>query len=133
MLKYLLLYLIILASFFVIDMIWLGLVARNFYRQQLGFIMVEKINWPAAMVFYLMFIAGLLYFVVHPALGQDSWFIAFLNGAFFGLICYATYDLSNLATLKNWPLKVTIADLIWGALLCGVLSMIGFFAGGAIL
>lgn len=130
--NYILLYLIVLAAFFLIDMIWLGLVARKFYREQLGYIMLDKINWPAAILFYLLFIAGLVYFVIRPALGQDCWFNAFLNGAFFGLICYATYDLSNLATLKNWPLKVTIADLIWGSVLCGVLSIIGFFAGGAI-
>jgi len=130
--NYILLYLIVLAAFFLIDMIWLGLVARKFYREQLGFIMLDKINWPAAILFYLLFIAGLVYFVIRPALGQDCWFNAFLNGAFFGLICYATYDLSNLATLKNWPLKVTIADLIWGSVLCGVLSIIGFFSGGAI-
>ena len=132
MLKYLLLYLVVFAAFFVIDLIWLGIVARKFYREQLGFIMVDKINWPAALSFYLLFIAGLIYFVVRPSLGQESWFNALLNGAFFGLICYATYDLSNLATLKHWPLKVTIADLLWGSSLCAILSVIGFFAGRAI-
>jgi uncharacterized membrane protein len=132
MVKYLLLYLIVFVAFLVIDLIWLGVVARKFYRDQLGFIMVDKINWPAALSFYLLFIAGLIYFVVLPSLGQGSWSNALLNGAFLGLLCYATYDLSNLATLKNWPLKVTIADLIWGSVLCGSLSVIGFFAGRVI-
>jgi uncharacterized membrane protein len=132
MVKYILLYLIVFVAFLVIDLIWLGVVARKFYRDQLGFIMVDKINWPAALSFYLLFIAGLIYFVVLPSLGQGSWSNALLNGAFLGLLCYATYDLSNLATLKNWPLKVTIADLIWGSVLCGSLSVIGFFAGRVI-
>jgi len=129
MLQYILLYLVVLGSFFVIDMIWLGLVAKNFYKKQLGFIMAAKVNWPAAIIFYLLFIVGLVFFVIYPSLGQDSWFYAFLTGAFFGMICYATYDLSNLATLKDWPPVVTIVDLVWGSLLSGTLTIIGYFFG----
>ncbi len=132
MAKYIQLYLVVLASFFVIDMIWLGLVAKKFYRDQLGFLMRERVSWPAAVVFYVFFIVGLVYFVVYPALGQDSWFYALWTGAFFGLICYATYDLTNLATLKNWPLKVTLVDLAWGSVLSAVLSVIGFLFGRTI-
>ncbi len=132
MAKYIQLYLVVLASFFVIDMIWLGLVAKKFYRDQLGFLMREKVNWPAAIIFYLLFIVGLVFFVVSPALGQDSWFYALWTGAFFGLICYATYDLTNLATLKNWPLKVTVVDLAWGSVLSALLSVIGFLFGRTI-
>ncbi len=132
MIKFVQLYLVILGSFFVIDMIWLGLVARSFYRSQLGFLMREKVNWPAAIVFYLLFIAGLIFFVIYPSLGQDSWFYALWTGAFFGLICYSTYDLTNLATLKGWPLRVTLADLAWGSTLSALLSLIGFFYGRTI-
>ena len=132
MLQYILLYLVVLGSFFVIDMIWLGLVAKNFYKKQLGFIMAAKVNWPAAIIFYLLFIIGLVFFVIYPSLGQDSWFYAFLTGAFFGMICYATYDLSNLATLKDWPPVVTIVDLVWGSLLSGTLTIIGYFFGRSI-
>lgn len=123
------LYLVTLGAFFVIDMIWLGLVARNFYREHLGFLMKTNINWPAAIIFYLIFVAGLVYFVINPSLSQSSWTTALLSGAFFGLITYATYDLTNLATLKDWPLKVTLVDLAWGAVLSGSLSTIGFFYG----
>ena len=133
MVKFIQIYLVVLAAFFVIDMIWLGLVAKKFYREQLGSLMRAGVNWPAAIIFYLLFIAGLVFFIVYPAVEQGSWFYALWTGAFFGLICYATYDLTNLATLKNWPLKMTIVDLIWGSVLSGVLGLIGFLYGRTVL
>ncbi len=133
MLKFIQIYLVVLAAFFVIDMIWLGLVAKKFYREQLGFLMGAKVYWPAAIIFYLLFIVGLVFFVVYPAIEQGSWFYALWTGAFFGLICYATYDLTNLATLKDWPLKVTMVDLAWGSALSGVLGIIGFLYGRTVL
>ncbi len=126
------LYMVTLIAFFVIDMIWLGLVAKNFYREQIGFIMAPRVNWPAAIIFYLLFIAGLLYFATYPALASGSLSKALISGALFGFICYATYDLTNLATLKNWPLKVTLVDLVWGTVLCCSLAVIGFFYGQTI-
>ncbi len=132
MLKFIQLYLVVFASFFLIDMIWLGLVAKNFYKVQLGAMMTKKIKWPAAIIFYLLYIAGLLFFVVFPALDQGSWFYAFWTGALFGLICYATYDLSNLATLEGWPKAVTAVDLVWGSALSAVLGTIGFLYGQTI-
>jgi uncharacterized membrane protein len=120
------LYLVTLGAFFIIDMVWLGLVAKNFYREQLGFLMKTNINWAAAIAFYLLFVVGILFFVVYPSLAKGSWQYALLAGAFFGLITYATYDLSNLATLKDWPLVVTLVDLVWGSVLSGTLSVIGF-------
>ncbi len=133
MAKFIQIYLVVFAAFFVIDMIWLGLVAKKFYRDQLGTLMRVGVNWPAAIIFYLMFIVGVVFFVVYPAVEKGSWFYALWTGAFFGLICYSTYDLTNLATLKNWPLKVTIVDLIWGSTLSGVLGLIGFLYGRTIL
>jgi len=121
------LYAIALPVFFAIDMVWLGLVAKNFYRDQIGFLMKSDINWAAAIVFYLLFVVGLVIFVIAPAIEKNSWVHALLFGALFGLITYATYDLSNLATLKDWPLLVTIVDLAWGATLAASVSTITYF------
>jgi len=123
------LYLLTLAIFFLIDMVWLGLVAKNFYRRQLGEMLSSKVNWTAALLFYLLFIAGLLLFVIAPALGRGGVLQALWQGAFFGLIAYATYDLTNLATLRGWPLLVTVVDLAWGAVLGGAVSFFSTLAG----
>ena len=121
------LYAIALPVFFAIDMIWLGLVATNFYRGQIGSLMKSDINWTAAIVFYLLFILGLVFFVITPAIEKGSWTYALLVGAFFGFITYATYDLTNLATLKDWPILVTIVDLVWGAVLAASVSTVTYF------
>jgi uncharacterized membrane protein len=121
------LYLITLPVFFAIDIAWLGIVAKNFYRRQIGFLMAKDINWPAAVIFYLLFIAGLAFFVISPAIEKRIWRDALLMGALFGLITYATYDLTNLATIKGWPILVTIVDLAWGAILSASVSVISYF------
>jgi uncharacterized membrane protein len=120
------LFFIALPVFFAIDMVWLGLVAKKFYDQQIGFLMRPDIIWYAAIIFYLLFIAGLVTFVISPALGKHSWTHALLFGALFGLITYSTYDLTNLATLKNWPIIVTIVDLAWGMILSASVSTITY-------
>lgn len=120
------LYFIALPVFFAIDMVWLGLVARNFYAKHIGFLMTPNVNWAAAIIFYLLFIVGAVVFVIQPALIQKSWIHALLFGALFGLITYATYDLTNLATVKDWPLIVTIVDLIWGMTLSALVSVISY-------
>jgi len=127
------LYFVALIVFLLIDLLWLGIVARGFYQEQLGFLMRSSVNWTAAIIFYLLFIAGLLFFVIHPAVEKDSSTFALLAGAFFGLISYATYDLTNLATLENWPLTVTLVDLAWGTFLGASVSIITFFASRLIL
>ena len=111
------LYLIALPVFLAIDMVWLSVVAKNFYAKQIGALMKPDVNWLVAGVFYLIFIAGLVVFVISPAMAKNSWTHALLFGALFGLVCYATYDLTNLAVAKDWPLLVTIVDLVWGAVL----------------
>ena len=126
------LFLIALPVFFVIDMIWLVLVAKNFYQKQIGFLMSPDINWLAAIIFYLIFIGGLVVFVITPAVEKQSWVHAVLYGAFFGLITYATYDLTNLATLKDWPILVTVVDLIWGSFLAASISIITYFIANKI-
>jgi uncharacterized membrane protein len=126
------LFLIALPIFFVIDMAWLILVAKKFYQQQIGFLMKPDINWFAAIIFYLLFIAGLVIFAISPAVEKHSWVHAILFGALFGLITYATYDLTNLATMKDWPLLVTVVDLIWGTVLAASISSITYFIAGKI-
>lgn len=121
------LYAIAFPVFMALDMIWLGLVAKNFYQDQIGFLMNSEINWAAALVFYLLFVLGLVLFVIAPAMEKHSWVHALLFGALFGLVTYATYDLSNLATLKDWPLWVTVVDLAWGATLAASVSTASFF------
>jgi uncharacterized membrane protein len=128
-----LLYLVTLAVFFAVDMVWLGLVAKTFYRKHLGFLMGPKVVWPAAILFYLLFIAGLLVFAVRPALAAGAPVRALVLGAFLGLVSYATYDLTNLATLKDWPLLVTVVDLVWGTVLGGAVSWLSVLAGRGLL
>ena len=116
------LYAIALPVFFAIDMVWLGLVAKNFYPNQIGFLISSNINWADAFIFYLLFIAGLVLFVITSAVEKESWSHALIFGALFGLVTYATYDLTNLATLKDWPLLVTLVDLAWGMTLGALVS-----------
>jgi len=126
------LYLIAFAVFIAIDMVWLVLVANKFYKKHLGFIMKSNVNWTAAIVFYLLFIAGLVVFVISPAIEKQSWKYAMYFGVFFGLITYATYDLTNLATLKDWPLSVTVVDLVWGMVLSASVSTVTYLIAARI-
>lgn len=122
-------YLSALTAFLAIDFLWLGIVARGFYRRQIGYLLAEQVNWWAAIAFYLLFVAGLLVFAIGPALQARSLQKALLLGGLFGLVAYATYDLTNLATVKNWPLIVTLVDLAWGTVLAAAVSAIGYLAG----
>jgi len=121
------LYFIALPIFFGMDMVWLGVAAKNFYTKQIGFLMTPKVNWTSAILFYLLFLVGLVVFVIAPAVEKDSWARALVLGALFGLITYATYDLTNLATLKDWPLALTMVDLTWGMVLAGSVSVGTYF------
>lgn len=93
-------YLLALAVFAAVDMVWLLIIAKNLYRNKIGFLMADRINVPAAVIFYLLYIVAIVYFAVEPALARDSIAYALQSGALFGLVAYATYDLTNLATLK---------------------------------
>lgn len=126
------LYALALPVFFAIDMVWLGVVAKSFYAKQIGALMKPDINWSAAIIFYLIFIAGLVVFVITPAMEKGSWTHALLLGALFGFVCYATYDLTNLAVAKDWPLVVTIVDLVWGAVLAASVSIITYFIASTV-
>ena len=120
-------YLLCTLIFFAIDMIWLGVVAKNFYKEKLGFIFTGEVNWSAAIIFYLIYIGGILFFAVLPALRDHSWQIALINGAVLGGLCYATYDLTNMATIKQWPLIVVVVDIIWGIALTGSVSLLTYY------
>lgn len=119
--------LIALPVFFIIDMIWLGLIAKQFYRKYLGAFLRPKPNWIAAVIFYLIFIIGIVFFAVHPAIQAGALSRAVLYGILFGFFTYATYDLTNLATMKDWPLVVTLVDLVWGMVLSGIVSVLTYW------
>lgn len=113
--------------FFLIDMVWLGLLAKDLYRDQLGELMKDQIVWPAAFLFYVLFIVGIFIFAILPAVEKNSLGHALLMGILFGLFTYATYDLTNYATLKDWPLQLVFIDIAWGMILTGLVSTAGFY------
>jgi len=125
--KILLSYLLTTLVFFAIDLVWLGLVAKNIYKKYLGSLMSDTVNWSAALIFYLLFIVGIFIFVINPAIEKQSATRALVLGAIFGLITYATYDLTNYATLKGFPINVVIIDLAWGTFVTAVVSLVGFY------
>lgn len=123
------LYLATLLAFLAIDLFWLGLVARAFYQKHLGYLLAPQTNWLAAVIFYLLFILGIVVFVVLPGLKADSLATTLVYAALFGLITYATYDLTNLATIKDWPVIVTVVDMVWGVVLTTLVSLVSFMVG----
>lgn len=119
------LYLTTLIIGLVIDGIWLSVVAKNFYTTNIGHLMAASPNWLAAGLFYLLYVCGVLYFVVYPSLQNNfSLTRVLIAGALFGLVAYGTYDLTNQATLKNWPWLVTFVDLAWGAFFTAAISLL---------
>lgn len=125
--KIIYLYLLTVPVFFAIDMLWLGVFAKNFYQNALRPLLSDSVNWPAAIIFYLIFIAGVIIFAVLPAIEKESLKHALIYGAIFGFIAYATYDLTNYSTLKDWPLSVTLVDMVWGAVLSGSVAGISYW------
>jgi uncharacterized membrane protein len=121
-------YLAMLAVFLALDLTWLGLVAKDLYRSSIGHLMADNFNVPAAVIFYLMYLAGVMIFAVNPAVEAGEWTKAALLGAGFGFFCYATYDLTNLATLKDWPVTISLIDMAWGTFLTGAVATAGYLA-----
>jgi uncharacterized membrane protein len=120
-------YFVTFFTFIMIDSVWLTVVAKNFYAKYLGYIMTKTPNLAAAGIFYFIYILGMVILVLSPALQKGSLTTAILTGALFGLCGYATYDLTNLATIKDWPLLVTIVDLIWGTFLSAAVAGISYW------
>ena len=120
---------LVLATFLLFDAAWLGLVAPRFYQSQIGYLLRDTPNWYAAGAFYLVYISGLTVFVVTPAIRGESLWWGVPKGAWFGIVTYATYDLTNLATIRDWPLLVTLVDLVWGATLCATTTFVSAWIG----
>jgi len=117
------------AVFFAIDLVWLGVVAQGFYQRHLGHLLRPDVLWPAALLFYALYLAGVLVFAVLPGLEAGSLPRAMALGAFFGLVAYATFDLTCMALFRDFPLVVVAVDLAWGAVLTGTVSAAGFLLG----
>jgi uncharacterized membrane protein len=121
-------YLLSLVVFLGIDGVWLTLMNKNFYGKHLAHLMTDKPNLVVALVFYLINIVGMIFLVINPAIKEQSWSRLLWGAAIYGLCTYATYDLTNMATLKNWPTIVTVVDLIWGVSLttavCAVVYLV---------
>jgi uncharacterized membrane protein len=126
MLQYLTAYGVAASAFLAIDFIWLSRIARSFYFGKVGHLLLDKPNMAAAVAFYAVYVVGVVFFAVSPALRGDSMEIALLNGAFFGFVAYATYDMTNYATLKGWSLSLAAVDMIWGAFLTSFAAVIGY-------
>ncbi len=114
---------ITLVIFLVVDMIWLAGIARKFYRKELGALMRARPKWSAAVLFYLVYAAGIVFFVIQPSIGGSGTY-AFLRGAGFGFVAYCTYDLTGLAVIENWPVRIAIMDILWGSLATGLTAFL---------
>jgi uncharacterized membrane protein len=127
--KYCIVYAASLLVFLVVDLIWLGWVARSFYNRQLGELLGQRVKWPAAIAFYLIYIVGLMIFCVAPALNRDSLVNAMVLGGLYGFFTYATYELTNYAMIRNWPAALVPVDIAWGVVLCTLVSAGGYSVG----
>lgn len=128
LIQYAYLYLLTVPVFFVIDMLWLGFIAKDIYQSKLA-AFLGPVNWPAAIIFYLIYIVGIIIFAVAPALAAQSLMKAVVLGGLFGFFAYATYDLTNLATLKDWPLSIVFIDIVWGVVLTGSVATASYLIG----
>lgn len=123
-------YVATLVVFAAVDLVWLGYVAHSYYRAQIGHLLAPEFNIIAVVVFYLVYVAGIVIFAILPALASGGPGRALLLGGLLGFFCYATYDLTNLATLKGWSLPMSLVDIAWGALLTGISASIGTYVAG---
>ncbi|EKF41288.1 DUF2177 family protein [Nitratireductor indicus] len=124
--SYIVAYIATAVVFFAIDYVWLSRIAVDFYRSRMGDMLLAQPNLAAAGLFYLVYVAGIVYFAVAPALSSGTALSAFAAGAILGLIAYGTYDMTNLATLRNWSMAVTVVDIAWGAFLTGTAAAAGY-------
>ncbi len=124
--KLLLAYIATAAVFLLLDLLWLGEIAKSFYQSRLGDLLLERPNLTFAVLFYLTYVIGIIIFAVDPALKSGSWQTALIYGALFGFFAYATYDMTNLATLKSWPLDMSVVDIAWGTFLTGTSAVSGY-------
>ncbi|MDP1609403.1 MAG: DUF2177 family protein [Chlamydiales bacterium] len=123
-------YVICLLVFCTIDFFWVGIIAKQWYSKEVGHLLNDSIRWMPVIGFYTLYAAGILVFAVYPSIKLGSWQYALFYGAFLGLLSYAAYDLTNLATLKNWPILLALCDICWGTFVTGVTSLILFYLQG---
>ncbi len=123
------LYLITTIAFFAFDFVWLSTATKRIYQPYLGDLLLEKPNLPVAAVFYLFYIVGLIALAIIPGLQEASVVGALWRGALFGAIAYATYDLTNLATLNGWAWQISVIDIVWGTALNTAVAAVGYYAG----
>ncbi|MBK1710643.1 DUF2177 family protein [Marichromatium gracile] len=121
------LYLLTFTVFMAIDLLWLGVVARGFYRAQLAHLLADTTRWPAAIAFYLIYVAGILVMAILPGVEAGSLDRTLLLAAGFGFFTYITYELTNMATLPDWPLRLVLVDTLWGVVLCTLVGAAGFY------
>jgi uncharacterized membrane protein len=121
-------YIVALAVFCLCDFAWLGFIARSFYQNEIGPLLLDRPRWTAAILFYPLYIAGVMFFCIAPALSAGGWTRALVNGLALGLLAYATYDLSNLATLKGWSVALVVVDVLWGMAVTAVAACAGYAA-----
>lgn len=126
--KYVMAYGATLVTMVAIDLLWLGVIAKPLYQQGIGHLMAEKPNLTAAVIFYLLYPVGIVLFAIAPDAANASWLKTFATAALFGFFAYATYDLTNLATLKGWPISLAAVDMAWGSLVTGVSALAGKLA-----
>jgi uncharacterized membrane protein len=111
-----------------LDLVWLGLIARSFYARQLGDLLRDSPSLSVAALFYALYVGGIVLFAISPALQSQSWRTALVLGLLLGLLAYGTYDLTNLATLRRWPIALSLVDMTWGSLLTGLAASAGYWA-----
>jgi len=121
------LFLVSFVTFLILDAIWLGVISKNFYAKNLSDYLTNDIVWPAAIIFYLLFNIGLIVFVILPAIEENSYITLIIYALLYGLVTFSTYDLTNLATIKNWPVIVTIVDIMYGMFVAVVCSLTTFY------
>lgn len=114
--------------FFALDFVWLSTMGATFYKARMGDLMLAQPNLAVAGLFYLVYVGGIVFLAIAPALSQSSWTYALIAGAVLGLVAYGTYDFTNLATLKNWSVSMSLVDLAWGTGLTALAASAGYFA-----
>lgn len=130
--KIIITFIISLITFVLLDIIWLGVISKNLYSSEIGHLMSERLNYLAVIAFYLVFITGLVILAIMPGLKETELKRTIINAAVLGFVSYATYDLTNYATLKDWPLRVVLIDISWGTFISTITSIVGFYISSLI-
>ncbi len=125
--NYIFYYISTLIPLVLLDALWILVLAKGFYAKHMGFLFTKSVSFVPVTIFYLLYAIGVVYFVVMPALSSNSWLTALFNGLFLGLLAYAAYDLTNQATIPNWPTVMTIVDICWGAFVTAMTGVIAYF------